>query len=521
MREARAARLLLFSALVSAAAPAARAILPAGAEFQVNTFTDGAQARPAVAARNGFVVVWQSDAQDGVADGVFGRRYNASGVAQATEFQVSSFTPQWQYKAAMAMDDQGDFVVAWQSFGQDGESNGIFAQRFASSGATQGVEFQVNFSTGRDERYAAVAMDSDGDFVIAWTSFLGDDSSDAIFAQRFDSAGSALASEFLVNSFTVQTQSYPAIGMAADGRFVVAWESFGQDTADFGVFAKRFDSAGAALGGEIQVHTFTLGPQRRPAIAVDDNAGFVVVWESGHDGDPGGVFARRFDSSGLALGAELQINSYTPSDQRDVAIAMAESGDFVIAWASFLQDGSSDGIFARQFDSSGTALGAALQINSFTDSTQIAPAVAAGANGAFVVVWQSFGQDAGGEGIFGQRLVTFAPLDLDADGVVGPLTDGLMGLRFLFGFSGASLIAGAVGPACNRCSAPAIESYTNGLGLVLDVNGSGVLGPLTDGLLLIRYLFGFSGTALTIGTAEVGCTRCTADEVITYLEPLT
>jgi hypothetical protein len=54
-------------------------------------------------------------------------------------------------------------------------------------------------------------------------------------------------------------------------------------------------------------------------------------------------------------------------------------------------------------------------------------------------------------------------LDVDADGAVGALTDGLLVLRFLFGFSGAQLTAGALGSSCERCDAEAIESYLEGL----------------------------------------------------------
>ena len=50
-------------------------------------------------------------------------------------------------------------------------------------------------------------------------------------------------------------------------------------------------------------------------------------------------------------------------------------------------------------------------------------------------------------------------LDVDGNGEVDPLTDGVLITRYLFGFRGASLIAGAVGHGCSRCTAGAIESY--------------------------------------------------------------
>jgi subtilisin-like proprotein convertase family protein len=52
-----------------------------------------------------------------------------------------------------------------------------------------------------------------------------------------------------------------------------------------------------------------------------------------------------------------------------------------------------------------------------------------------------------------------AQLDVDADGEINALTDGLLTLRYHFGFRGATLVNGAVGPNCKRCTAPLIEAF--------------------------------------------------------------
>ena len=103
-----------------------------------------------------------------------------------------------------------------------------------------------------------------------------------------------------------------------------------------------------------------------------------------------------------------------------------------------------------------------------------------------------------------------------------PLTDGLLFVRWLFGFSGSTLTSGAVGPACSRCTAAAISSYFNELlafGGNLDIDGDAVLNPLTDGLLVLRYLFGFRGTALDIGAVGNDCGRCSAAFIEPFIVP--
>lgn len=57
-------------------------------------------------------------------------------------------------------------------------------------------------------------------------------------------------------------------------------------------------------------------------------------------------------------------------------------------------------------------------------------------------------------------------------------------------------------------------------GPTLDVDGNGATDALTDGLLVLRFLFGFNGATLTTGAVGAGCTRCDAAAIVPYLESL-
>ena len=124
-----------------------------------------------------------------------------------------------------------------------------------------GSEFQVNTRTAFAQNYPAVALDSDGDFLVAWGGYGQDGSSRGVFARRFSPSGVALATEFQVNTFTTGNQTYPAASVGASGGFVVVWSSNLQDGSGNGVFGRRFNSAGAALATEFQVNTYTLNSQ--------------------------------------------------------------------------------------------------------------------------------------------------------------------------------------------------------------------------------------------------------------------
>jgi hypothetical protein len=351
----------------------------------------------------------------------------------------------------------GSFVVVWDSDGQDGDSYGIFGRRYDAAGNPLAAEFQVNTYTPGSQSRPAIAMRSGGDFVVAWSSAQQDGSGAGIFGRRFDGSGTALAVELQINEYNTSDQAAAAVALKADGGFVVTWNSNGQDGDGFGAFGRVFDSSGSAVSGDFQLNLYTVGAQSFPNVAYDpDGLAFGVTWQSlGQDGDGLGVYARGFDSDGTnGDDGEFQINSFTTGDQGFAMPAALADGTFVIVWQSE-QDGSSYGVFGRAIDED---FGEEILLNTHVISTQAAPRVVATGQ-RFTVVWQSAGQDGSGSGIFGRRFVVPLTLDVDGSGDIQPLTDGLLVLRYEFGFRGSTLVTGAVGPNCSRCDAPSIEAY--------------------------------------------------------------
>jgi hypothetical protein len=424
-------------------------LVPLGAEFQVSSVTVGSQYTPAVStAGSGFVVVWAHNDRDGDDTGIFARRIEG---AALSELQVNSHTTGFQ-DAPRVAPDGGGFVVVWRSVGQDGSSSGVFGRRFTSAGAPLGTEFQVNDFTTGHQLDPAVAS-SDGVTVVSWASNTQDGSGFGVFARR-SSAGAAIGGEFQVSTFTSLAQTKPAVSPLGSG-FVVVWESYDQDGDDLGVFGQRFDGAGAPVAIEFRVNQRTAGVQRDPRVAGGDS-GFVVAWGSEpQDGAFEGVFAQRFDSGGEKIAAEFQVNVYTQSSQSSPAVAMEADGRFLIVYGS-ARDGDFQGVFGRRYEADGTPLGGEFQINTFTMLQQNAPAIANSGH-RFLVVW--LGGIPAEQQVFAQRLAELPGLDVDGNGLSDALTDGLLTLRFLFGFRGATLINGAVALDCTRCDAPAIEGY--------------------------------------------------------------
>ena len=231
--------------------------------------------------------------------------------------------------------------------GRDGW--GVAGQRFDSAGAKVGSEFQANTYTTDQQYLPSVSSDPSGGFVVVWQSYDQDGDSDGVFGQRFDSTGTKDGGEFQVHTITTGYQSHPSVASTGSGGFVVAWEHYPDESA-YVVHGQRFDGTGAKVGGEFQLNTST-GKHFRPEVAADPSGNFVVAWERSYPGDARfspGLFGQRFDSAGNKRGAEFQVNTYTTFYQDDPAVAADLSGNFVVVWESY-QDGGFTGVFGQRF----------------------------------------------------------------------------------------------------------------------------------------------------------------------------
>lgn len=337
-----------------------------------------------------------------------------------TEFQVNTFTPSLQNEPTVIGDSQGGYLVFWVSALQDGDFGGIFGQRLDADGTKLGSEFQVNAVATGDQRKPRAAADPFGNFVVAW------EKSDDVFARLFDSGGVPLTGDLPVNLTTAFVQDDPDVWMTPAGEFIVAWHSTFQDSDSGGIFLRKFSSTGVPLTGEIQVNTEVVGGQQSPSISGDLQGSFVVTWSSeGQDGDGFGIFGQCFDAAPVPgfAGSEFQINDFTTGDQIFGETATHPAGGHLTAWVSQDQDGDAGGIFGRAFECPGQLISAEVQINTTTAFDQRAISVAASDNFvSFVVVWHSLDAQ-GGLSVLGQMLGFNGSL-LDDEFEVAPAVPG-------------------------------------------------------------------------------------------------
>ena len=276
-----------------------------GAVFKLNTSTIGDQGKPSIAATpSGFVAAWESIGQDGMVY-IYGQKFDLGGQKIGSEFNIPSYTYASQKTSpSISSYSNGEFVVTWSSRFQ-----GIFAQRFDSAGNKIGAEFQVSTNPGsKDASYVATL--SGGGFVVSWTSYGQDGDRDGIFGQRFDQSGNKVGGEFQVNTYTVMDQWNSSIVALADGGFVINWDGYSNfsPSAYIDVFSQRYDSSGQKIGGNLIVNTTINGAQFQVSNGAIINGNLMLSWQSGQR------YSSSYDVWAQVLSTTEQVTTTTLTD---------------------------------------------------------------------------------------------------------------------------------------------------------------------------------------------------------------
>jgi large repetitive protein len=378
----------------------------------------------AMATDGSFAVTWssQGQAEAGSDWGSYVRFFNADGTPKTSEISVSTDNAINQSTSSIALLANGDYVITWSDRNPaqtDTSATGVYARVFKSDGTPVGSEIQANTYTAGDQYNSSIATSANGNFVVTWVTNNqpvpvgqpvvpvgnANDPINGIRAQIFDSSGATVGSELLVNTYVTSNQLKPTVSMAADGSFVVIWESQGQIGAGSEVYGQRYSATGVAQGSEFQINQTTARDQENASVAMASDGSFVVVWMS-DDGSPysNEIYARRYDASGTALGNEFRVINFggatgTVGDQNNPMVAVTADGGFIVTWASSGNtsdaDTSGKGVYARRFSAAGSPIEAVFLVNSGLGAAgndaklldQENASIATNAAGDFMVAW--------------------------------------------------------------------------------------------------------------------------------------
>ncbi|CAL7963845.1 hypothetical protein MIDIC_90004 [Alphaproteobacteria bacterium] len=328
---------------------------PAGSQFQVNICnSDGLEDRPAPAiaglSNGGFVVACTVGTMTSY--DVYAQRYNADATPLGSGFPVNTYNSSSQQGPSVAGLKSGGFVVVWKSFSQDTSFDyGVHGQMYGANGLPLGSEFPVHSKSYQP----SVTGLSDGGFVVTYANTRTLYDVDDVYWRRYDANGVPVpaSSDFKANTYASNYQDYPSVAGLKNGGFIVTWNSFGQDGTPYSrsVYGQEYDASGSALGSEFRVNTYTKNTQDLPSVAGLNGGSFVVTWESFQDASGYGIYGQRYSASGSALGLEFLVNSRTSGDQEAPSVASLSNGGFVVAWHE--SDNAKYGIYGQIYDANG------------------------------------------------------------------------------------------------------------------------------------------------------------------------
>ena len=347
--------------------------------FRVNSQGAGDQENPqgTLLKGGGAAFVWQGGPMS--FQHIYARFLSASNLWVAGDVQVNTATNFYQANPAITTLTNGNVVVAWGSYGQDNADGlqGVYAQILSPAGAKVGSEFLVNQFTAFNQRSPAIAAFPNGNFIIVWVSeqerisasvngtgfanggvgtnsfTLGaSQASVDIYARIYNANGTPQGNEFLVNTAN-NTCANPAVAVASDGGYIIAWSQFDPDIADnnsWDVYARAFSATG--VGGAAQVVNSQLyGDQFAPKIS-SVGSDFMVVWTSmGQDGSREGIYGQFLHEDGSHAGGEQRINTTVLNAQKFPTVASDGVERFLVAWSSFVGGGNSLDLYAQGYSS--------------------------------------------------------------------------------------------------------------------------------------------------------------------------
>ncbi len=395
-----------------------------GSLFEIATGTDGGPPVIARGAGGSYVAAWDASAETGGHSNA--QTFNADGTPASSPFQIAS-SPFQSGFAPLAMDKNGNFVDVWFEYNSGNSTKQpyagkVYAQRYASNGAPQGAPIVVASSDGYALRGTIqVAMDDDGDFAVAWTErkdqtvlslayLVIEAQGSKTYATVYKANGQVSKAKTAVN--TVATKYCRTIALAPPACFNfdvlkgLAMNGKGDLVMVFDV------ERAASQQATTSVRTFDLqlkplsnsltlaGVASFDVVGIDAASNFSIAWN-----DSSSTYVSRYSVSGSSLGTTAPIGtSVNPT------LSVTPAGAFAVTWNVAGSSGSSFEKHAQYFNKDGPVNSAPFLIDDgIAQQNQSNTAAGIDANGNLVTIWTSI-LPGGANGIVG-RSVTAPPLN--------------------------------------------------------------------------------------------------------------
>ncbi len=311
-----------------------------------------------------FIVAWQDERQGD--DDIYFQRYDVGAVKIGNNVKVtndeSAKPTVSQTRAKIGLDGSGRFTIAYHW--NLSLSNDARYQRFDANGLKLGNEVDLPFFYNYNDQHApVVAVHSGGNYVLTWSELEGYGYNSDVFFQRYDKGGTPLGGAVRVNDDPgKESQGQPAIAMDGNGNFIIAWTDSRAGNSD--VYFQRYNSNGSTIGSNSRINDddeSNPASSTDPAIVVDAAGNFTITWSDDRN-DDWDIYARRYNTIVQPLGDDFRVNDTgNQADQTSPSVAMDGNGKVIIAWED-RRNGNFD-IYGQGIDADGNLLGQNFRID--------------------------------------------------------------------------------------------------------------------------------------------------------------
>lgn len=376
-----------------------------GSNFKVNTeATESVPFNPPSVAMNNeghFIIVWC--VEKGGANNVYAQHFTKDGTPEGSNFIINDISNSViSYTPHIISNETDRFLATWIDKRGYNRNQFVYAQLFDIDGTPLGDNFRIDEDQKNESVRHWMATDPDGNFVIAWSD-IGRDI-DVIYCRRFTNDGLPTGDVFHLNSSCQRLDTNMFFTIDENGTNVMAWvehlEYIAEGKYICDVFAQRFESDGTASGEAFHVNDTTgiIGGNPSVVMAVDESSNLTILWVDWRNQSPGfmhaDIFAQRYASDGSIIGSNFKVNDEANmTNQYQSSIAVDDNGNFVVVWLDVCGRDSTTyydyyNIIAQFYSKEGIPQGNNIKINEGKSVLYGKPSVGMDGRGNAVVAWE-------------------------------------------------------------------------------------------------------------------------------------
>lgn len=323
---------------------------------------------------------------------VYGRVLKSDGTPTGRDFRLSTQTGEMSKPVVSYSPLTGQFLAVWSRKLYGESRSEIIGRTIEPSGRISSDEFRLSFSDMFDQRPSIAYCPGRQRFLVTWTRGPDYDFEKGVadvYGQFVDSTGTQLqGSNFVIAAADKNQFKSDVTCDVVNDRFLVLWEDQRQLSTQDDIYGQLISSDGTLMGANFLV-AGTSNIERRPVAAANSVDGsYLLVWESGVDGQEV-MYSQKMDSDGHLLQSPILVGPNVGGSRNRAAMAYLKPQNvYFVVFANSGADGVSGGIYGQFLESNGQLRETAFPVSTAKQG-QYRPGIAAAKN-TFLVVWTDY-----------------------------------------------------------------------------------------------------------------------------------